>query len=98
MIYYRADLLNDAEHQAAFKAKFGYDMPAPPKTWKQYLDIATFFNGKTVDGQTIYGAGTAFKPKAQSYWTYLGVAAPYAKAPDDPGYFFDHRHDGATDQ
>jgi multiple sugar transport system substrate-binding protein len=89
MIYYRADLLNNAEHQAAFKAQFGYDMPAPPKTWKQYLDIATYFNGKTVDGQTIYGAGTAFKPKAQSYWTYLGVAAPYAKAPDDPGYFFD---------
>ena len=89
MIYYRADLLNNAEHQAAFKAQFGYDMPVPPKTWKQYLDIATYFNGKTVDGQTIYGAGTAFKPKAQSYWTYLGVAAPYAKAPDDPGYFFD---------
>lgn len=89
MIYYRADLLNDPQHQAAFKAQFGYDLPVPPETWQQYLDIATYFQGKTIDGQTIYGAGTAFKPKAQSYWTYLGVAAPYAKSPDDPGYFFD---------
>jgi multiple sugar transport system substrate-binding protein len=89
MIYYRADLLNDAKNQADFKAQFGYDLPVPPKTWKQYVDIATFFNGKTIDGQTIYGAGTAFKPKAQSYWTFLGVAASFAKAPDDPGYFFD---------
>jgi len=89
MIYYRADLLNDPQHQAAFKEQFKYDMPVPPTTWQQYLDIATYFQGKTVDGQTIYGAGTAFKPKAQSYWTYLGVAAPYAKSPDDPGYFFD---------
>jgi len=89
MIYYRADLLNDPKQQAAFKAKFGYDLPAPPKTWQQYLDIATFFNGQTIDGNPIYGAGTAFQPKGQSYWTFLGVASAYAKAPDDPGYFFD---------
>ncbi|GAB4540718.1 MAG: extracellular solute-binding protein [Anaerolineae bacterium] len=88
-IYYRRDLLTDAQYQADFKAKYGYDLPAPPKTWQQYYDIAEFFNGKEIDGQTIYGAGTAFKRKAQSYWTYLGVAAPYAKAPGDPAYFFD---------
>jgi multiple sugar transport system substrate-binding protein len=88
-VYYRADLLADAKNQADFKAKYGYALPSPPKTWKQYYDIAEFFNGKTVDGQTIYGAGTAFKPKGQSYWTYLGVAAAFAKAPDDPSYFFD---------
>jgi len=89
MIYYRADLVNDPKNQADFKAKFGYDLPVPPKTWNQYRDIATFFNGQTIDGQPIYGAGTAFQPKGQSYWTFLGVAASYAKAPDDPGYFFD---------
>jgi multiple sugar transport system substrate-binding protein len=83
MVYYRADLLNNPEHQAAFKTQFGYDLPVPPKTWQQYLDIATYFNGKTIDGQTIYGAGTAFKPKAQSYWTYLVSPRPYAKSPDD---------------
>ncbi len=89
MMYYRRDLLTDPKWQAEFKAKYGYDLPAPPNTWKQYYDVAEFFNGKEIDGQVIYGAGTAFKRKAQSYWTYLGVAAAFAKAPDDPAYFFD---------
>ena len=62
-MYYRRDLLTDPTQMADFKAKYGYDLPAPPKTWKQYHDIAEFFNGKTIDGQTIYGAGTAFKPQ-----------------------------------
>jgi multiple sugar transport system substrate-binding protein len=87
--YLRKDLLTDPKNQADFKAKYGYDLPVPIKTWKQYRDIAEFFNGKQVGGTTIYGAGTAFKRKAQSYWTYLGVAAPYAKSPTDPSYFFD---------
>ena len=35
------------------------------------------------------GAGTAFQRKNQSYWTFLGLAAPYSKVPGDPAYFFD---------
>jgi multiple sugar transport system substrate-binding protein len=89
MMYYRHDLLTNPTYQQEFKAQFGYDLPAPPKTWQQYYDIAKFFNGKTVDGHTIYGAGTAFKPHDQSYWTFLGVAASFSKAPGDPAYFFD---------
>lgn len=89
MVYYRRDLLTDAKYQSDFKAKYGYDLPAPPKTWAQYYDVAEFFNGMTIDGQTIYGAGTAFKPHAQSYWTFLGLAASFAKAPGNPAYFFD---------
>lgn len=88
MMYYRRDLLTDSKYQEDFKAKYGYDMPAPPSTWKQYVDVAEFFNGMTIDGQTIYGAGTAFKPHAQSYWTFLGIAASFAKAPGNPAYFF----------
>jgi multiple sugar transport system substrate-binding protein len=89
MIYYRRDLLTDPTYMADFNAKYGYDLPAPPTTWQQYHDIAEFFNGMTIDGQTIYGAGTAFKPHAQSYWTYLGIAGAWAKTPGDPAYFFD---------
>lgn len=88
-VYLRKDLLTDPKYMAEFKAKYGYDLPVPIKTWDQYRDIAEYFNGKDINGTTIYGAGTAFKRKDQSYWTYLGVAAPYAKAPDDPSYFFD---------
>lgn len=88
-VYLRKDLLTDPKNMADFKAKYGYDLPVPIKTWDQYHDIAEFFNGKDINGTTIYGAGTAFQRKGQSYWTYLGIAAPYAKAPDDPAYFFD---------
>jgi len=86
-VYYRRDLLTDPKWQAEFKAKYGYALPAPPNSWKEYYDVAEFFNGKEVDGQTVYGAGTAFQRKGQSYWTYLGVAAAFAKAPNDPAYF-----------
>ena len=89
MVYYRRDLLTDSQYQGDFKAKYGYNMPAPPKTWQQYHDVAEFFNGMTIDGQIIYGAGTAFKPHAQSYWTFLGIAASFSKAPGNPAYFFD---------
>ena len=89
MMYYRHDLLTDPQYQADFKAKYGYDLPVPPKTWQQYHDVAEFFNGMTINGQTIYGAGTAFKPHAQSYWTFLGIAASFSKAPGNPAYFFD---------
>jgi multiple sugar transport system substrate-binding protein len=87
--YIRKDLLTDPQNQADFKAQYGYDIVVPIKTWAQYRDIAEFFNGKEVEGETIYGAGTAFKRKAQSYWTFLGIAAPFAKSPNDPAYFFD---------
>jgi multiple sugar transport system substrate-binding protein len=39
---YRKDLFDDADVQAAFKAKYGYDL-APAKTHQQYTDIAEFF-------------------------------------------------------
>ena len=41
----RADLLNDPAEQAAFKAKYGYDL-APAKTIEQMRDIAEFFTRK----------------------------------------------------
>src|SRR3989304_3145159 len=45
--------------------------------------------GTPNDGEPIYGAGTAFKRGGQSYWTFLGIAAAFAKSPNDPAYFFD---------
>ncbi len=39
---YRKDLFEDPKEQAAFKAKYGYDL-AVPKTWQQLMDIAKFF-------------------------------------------------------
>lgn len=40
---YRKDWFEDPAEQAAFKARFGYDL-APPATWAQLRDIAEFFH------------------------------------------------------
>ncbi|RKY00174.1 MAG: sugar ABC transporter substrate-binding protein, partial [Spirochaetes bacterium] len=41
-IIYRKDLFENPTEKKNFKAKYGYDL-APPKTFKQYRDIAEFF-------------------------------------------------------
>ena len=39
---YRKDLFNDPDERAAFKEKYGWEL-RPPKTWKEYAQIAEFF-------------------------------------------------------
>jgi len=56
MMFYRKDLFENAAEQAAFKAKYGYDL-AVPKTWKQYRDAAEFFTRKA--GSQLAGATLA---------------------------------------
>jgi multiple sugar transport system substrate-binding protein len=43
MTYYRIDLFEDPAEQSAFLAQYGYEL-APPTTFDQLVDIATFFN------------------------------------------------------
>lgn len=52
---YRKDWFEDPAEMEAFKAKYGYDL-APPKTWKELLDIAEFFHRPDEDryGVAIY--------------------------------------------
>lgn len=62
-MFYRADLWEDAGEQAAFKAKYGYDLAAPT-SWDQHRDMAEFFTrkaGETLKGEVLakdfYGIG-----------------------------------------
>lgn len=41
--YYRADLFEDPEEQAAFEREYGRELAAPT-TYEELIDIATFFN------------------------------------------------------
>lgn len=41
-LIYRKDLFSDPAEQAAFRAKYGYDL-APPTTWEAFADVAAFF-------------------------------------------------------
>ncbi len=57
ILYYRKDLFDDPTNQAAFKAKYGYDL-VPPTTWQQYTDAAEFFTqpDKGLYGTDVKGA------------------------------------------
>ncbi|MBL9046148.1 MAG: extracellular solute-binding protein [Tabrizicola sp.] len=53
--FYRKDWFARPEIRAAFKEKHGRDL-AEPKTQKELLEIAQFFQGMEIDGKTVYGA------------------------------------------
>jgi multiple sugar transport system substrate-binding protein len=80
MMVYRKDLLGDAGEQAAFKAKYGYDL-APAKTWAQYRDIAEFFTrpqGQPAAGQPLarplYGVTLAGKRHSATVYEWMNYA------------------------
>jgi multiple sugar transport system substrate-binding protein len=81
---YRIDLFEDADNQAAFKEKYGYDL-AVPETWAQYLDIAEFFQ-RPDDG--LWGTAEAFRRGGQQFWFFFSHAAAYTNHPDNKGSMF----------
>ena len=64
VFYYRKDIFEDAENQAAFKEKHGYDL-APPKTWKEFAEIGQFITDKYAP--EMYGAGMLRQPGNAQY-------------------------------
>jgi multiple sugar transport system substrate-binding protein len=53
--FYRKDWFERPELQAEFKEKYGRDL-APPTTQLELKEIAEFFQGREIDGKTVYGA------------------------------------------
>jgi multiple sugar transport system substrate-binding protein len=86
VLYYRKSVLENPEHQAAFKSEYGYDMPVPPKTWQQLLDIAKFFNGKNWDSNDPdpdNGVVLHLKVGEQGHYHFQTLSAPFAMTPGD---------------
>lgn len=82
MVYYRKDVLEKAGLQ-------------PPKTWEDYLDVASKIHGQDMngDGQADYGSCIFKKRNAQSYFAIQTVAAPIVQTQGTAqGFHFD----GAT--
>ncbi len=52
---YRKDWFSRPELQEEFKTKYGRDL-AVPKTFAELKDIGEFFQGRNIDGKTVYGA------------------------------------------
>ena len=91
LLYYRKDIFQDASEKAAFKAKYKYDLPDPPNTWKQVVDLAQFFTrkkGQKLAGKTLtkdfYGYADQAKRGRVYYW-YIFRFIPF-NAPT-PHYF-----------
>ncbi|TCK70183.1 ABC transporter substrate-binding protein [Acidipila rosea] len=57
-LIYRSDLFRSAKEQVAFRSTYGYDLE-PPRTWKQFEDVARFF---TRPEQGLYGTAFACYP------------------------------------
>ena len=86
ILYYRRDMLTDPEHMAAFKAQYGYDLPAPPATLQQLKDIAAYFHGKnfdTVDDEPDSGAVLHLKVREQGLYHFMTLATSFAMTPGD---------------
>ena len=54
LYWFRYDWFTRPDIQAQFKAEYGYDLGVP-LNWAAYEDIAEFFTGRQIDGQTVYG-------------------------------------------
>ena len=68
IMFWNKPAFERADNKKKFKGQFGYDL-APPKTWKQWDDMAKFFHGWGWDGtdRKLFGAGASYKPSASGF-------------------------------
>jgi len=74
--FYRKDWFAREDLQAAFKSEYGRDL-AEPKTQKELLDIAKFFQGRQIDGKKVYGSAI-FTERGSEGITMGATGALYA--------------------
>ncbi len=66
-LWYRADLVNDPQERAGFKAKYGYDLKAP-ENWNEYKDMAEWF---TRPDKGFYGTAIQGKRHVALWYEWL---------------------------
>jgi multiple sugar transport system substrate-binding protein len=71
-LYYRRDIIEDADKGKAFQGQYGYPL-AVPKTWEQYRDVATFITDTM--GPKMYGGAITNAP--QFDWMQIWNAPDY---------------------
>ena len=98
-MFYRKDILGDPKYQDAYRTATGKDLPNPPQTLPEFIEVAKFFSpsgggaGWSDQGEA-YGFITCVLRGQQSYWYSYPWTAPYSVVPSDkapvPGiYIFD---------
>ena len=90
ILYYRKDILANANYQEKFKSKLGYDLPNPPKNMKEMHDVASFFTGWdwNGDGKDDWGIALHAKVNVQGFFHFLTLAAPYVVSPNNKHFYF----------
>ncbi|MEM7347129.1 MAG: extracellular solute-binding protein [Chloroflexota bacterium] len=91
VMYYRRDLFEDQTHQATFEQAYGYPL-AVPQTWDEFRDIAEYFDGKDLNGDTIPDDGLTMHLKVggQGMFHFMSFSAPFIIGPENPHlYWFD---------
>ncbi|OYU17235.1 MAG: ABC transporter substrate-binding protein [Rhodobacteraceae bacterium PARR1] len=86
--FYRKDWFARDDIKAAFKEATGRDL-AEPKTQKELLETAQFFQGREIDGKTVYGA-SIFTERGSEGITMGATGALYAwgfKYENTPGKY-----------
>ena len=85
ILYYRKDVLGNANYQEKFKGELGYDLPNPPKTMQEMHDVASFFTGWdwNGDGKDNWGISLHAKTNEQGFFHFLTLAAPYVISPSN---------------
>ena len=69
LYWFRYDWFTDPKIMADFKAEYGYDLGVPVN-WSAYEDIAEFFTGREIDGQTVYGSMDYGKKDPSLGWRF----------------------------
>ncbi len=69
LYWFRYDWFTDPAIMADFKAQYGYDLGVPVN-WSAYEDIAEFFTGREIDGQTVYGSMDYGKKDPSLGWRF----------------------------
>jgi multiple sugar transport system substrate-binding protein len=80
---YRKDILSDPAWQSAFRAQTGKDLPNPPTTVDELIEVARFFEGKDWNPETTEEHAFMSPSRAAdlAFWYVSNWAAPYTVMP-----------------
>jgi glycerol transport system substrate-binding protein len=81
LYWFRYDWFTDPQLMAEFKEKYGYELGVPVN-WAAYEDIAEFFTGREIDGQTVYGHMDYGKKSPSLGWRFTDAWLSIAGAGD----------------
>ena len=86
---YRKDVIDNPKYQKKYKADTGKELRVP-RTWKEYGEIASYFNGWDWDGdgEPEYGSAEVMKKDDLMYAAFFSRSVAYSKNPRTPGGFF----------